>query len=293
MVKNTINMPMVKTIVLIRKLRKGLDRIEKAIISKTPIGNFIQVSLPTTGKTAFIHAFPSLSQELVFNDISNYEGHTIRIWSSLCSKADVILDIGANVGIFSLVAADANKKARVFAFEPMPENYSCLVENISSASLDGRIKTFQAALSKTNGKMDLILKGRSGPTLATNFWKDSSQCKRISVDVFSLDSWARTNGIKLTEKSLIKIDVETHEPEVFNGAAEALSAGPAIQCEVLATFVEEKLSRIFKASRWRYFWIGPEGLSERKKIIGDPSWHFNNYLFLTKDSPYLRLLKIK
>lgn len=110
---------------------------------------------------------------------------------------------------------------------------------------------------------------------------------RQHVEVSGVDEWLRKYNVRLTQKSVIKIDVETHEPEVFRGAKGTLEIGPAVFCEVLATFTEQELNALFTPDRWRYFWIGPEGPVERRTIAGDPSWQGTNYLFLTKDSPFL------
>jgi hypothetical protein len=59
---------------------------------------------------------------------------------------------------------------------------------------------------------------------------------------------------------------------------------------VLATFTEAELGELLLPSRWKYFWIGPDGPVERRRIIGDPAWKYNNYLFLTHSSPYLSML---
>ncbi|GAI66269.1 unnamed protein product, partial [marine sediment metagenome] len=52
----------------------------------------------------------------------------------------VVLDIGANDGVFSLTAA-VNQHIRCFAFEPAPSNYDILQRNIALNNLEDRVKT--------------------------------------------------------------------------------------------------------------------------------------------------------
>jgi hypothetical protein len=132
----------------------------------------------------------------------------------------------------------------------------------------------------------MIIKGSSGSTLEQNFWLDTPTLNQITIPVDTLDLWLERTAIPITSRSLIKLDVETHEPAVLEGARKALAAGSAILCEVLGTFTEHQLSDFLPSSKWRYFWIGPDGPVERRRIIGDPSWKLPNYLFIPKDSPF-------
>src|SRR6266446_43756 len=49
-----------------------------------------------------------------------YEGETIRVFLPLVQSAQTVIDIGANTGLFALLAAKANPYAKVWAFEPVP-----------------------------------------------------------------------------------------------------------------------------------------------------------------------------
>lgn len=62
----------------------------------------------------------------LFNTWENESGH---IWKQLCPLADVIFDIGANTGIYSLVAKTINPNSKVYAFEPSPRNFKKLNRN--------------------------------------------------------------------------------------------------------------------------------------------------------------------
>ena len=52
------------------------------------------------------------------------------MFGRLVASVDVVLDVGASTGLFALVAAVTNPDAKVHAFEPVPETYDFMVENI-------------------------------------------------------------------------------------------------------------------------------------------------------------------
>jgi len=54
-----------------------------------------------------------------------------RRWFHLAARAGIVLDVGAHVGFYALLAAHANPKGRVFAFEPHPSVYGRLIRNLS------------------------------------------------------------------------------------------------------------------------------------------------------------------
>jgi len=70
-------------------------------------------------------------------------------------STDVWLDLGANIGTFTVQAALLG--AKVIAFEPEPENYKLLLENISLNKVEDRVISHQAAISMKTGTSDLYL----------------------------------------------------------------------------------------------------------------------------------------
>ena len=75
-------------------------------------------------------------------------GYKSEYWLPECINPQVILDIGANIGIASIYFTNRFPSAKIYAFEPMPENYSLLTKNITDYT---NIKAFQFALGKKNG----------------------------------------------------------------------------------------------------------------------------------------------
>ncbi|KKN07275.1 hypothetical protein LCGC14_1068770 [marine sediment metagenome] len=89
-----------------------------------------------------------------FSILESYES---RIIKKIIKKGMIVLDIGANIGYYTVQAATlVGSKGKVFAFEPELENYSLLVKNIKANSYNNIIPV-QKAVSDKAGKTNLFL----------------------------------------------------------------------------------------------------------------------------------------
>lgn len=69
-----------------------------------------------------------------------------------------VLDIGANIGYYALLASRAvGTEGRVYAFEPDPRSYRCLVANLA-ANRAQNVRAFEAAVSESTGRRTLYMK---------------------------------------------------------------------------------------------------------------------------------------
>lgn len=133
----------------------------------------------------------------------------------------VVLDIGANDGVFSLIAA-INQHIRCFAFEPAPSNYDILQRNIALNNLEGRVKTFQLALADKKGTAVLKVpsSGKNdglaciGSPLRFENWVE------CEVPVSTVDDFLKEYGLDRVD--LVKIDTEGCELLVLKGAQELI-----------------------------------------------------------------------
>jgi FkbM family methyltransferase len=130
----------------------------------------------------------------------------------LLKKDDVFLDVGANVGVYSILAA--SRASRVLAMEPVPTSYEQLLDNINLNRFQALVEPKNIGLGSHSGK--LRFSARSGPTdhvLAENESTDDS----VVVVVKTLDDIA-PRGV-----TMIKVDVEGFEAEVIRGATDLLA----------------------------------------------------------------------
>lgn len=149
---------------------------------------------------------------LFLNEEINYARVYDRFYD--IKKDDIIIDIGAHVGIFTLRAARQAKN--VLAIEPHPFNYSLLTNNVKANKLVN-VQTLRLALWSSNGKMKLYLASSASHSLKP-YLKDKS--KYLEVQTKTLDTIIKELGIKRV--NFIKIDVEGAELEVLRGAEETL-----------------------------------------------------------------------
>jgi SAM-dependent methyltransferase len=89
-------------------------------------------------------------------NFAHYEPEEMRIMDLLSVGTRNILDIGANIGLYSIRFAKLIPNARVFSFEPMPASFAYLQRNIASNSVGDRITSFNYGLSKANGAVEFF-----------------------------------------------------------------------------------------------------------------------------------------
>lgn len=142
---------------------------------------------------------------------------------------DVVFDVGGNIGWYSLLlSCRPRADAEVFTFEPAPENYALLVENLRRNGA-WAVTPVQAAVGDTSGHAVLHLYGEvnrgrhsllpinSGPT--------------VGVDLISLDDFCRQRGLDRRPVGFMKLDIEGYEYFALRGAAETLKRCRAILTE--------------------------------------------------------------
>lgn len=184
----------------------------------------------------------------------DWEPISMELWACAASSSQVILDVGANTGVYSLVAKAVNPGASVFAFEPSPMVHSTLAYNAKLNNVD--IQCLQTAVSNEDSRTAFYeVDDESGysSSLNSEFLRDTA-AHSIEVDTVRLDTFMKRSAIEGLD--LIKVDVETHEAEVFEGAGESLAAyKPVIFVEILNDVVGAAVESYVKDLGYRYFAI--------------------------------------
>jgi FkbM family methyltransferase len=133
-------------------------------------------------------------------------------------QVDIFVDIGANLGYYSCFARQTG--VYVVAFEPQPQNLSCLTNNLSINGWTNQFEIFPLALSDGPGIMRLY--GASGPSASlVKGWAGYSIKTFQDIPVNTLDNVLSDRFAD--KRLLVKIDVEGAEYQVLRGALRTLA----------------------------------------------------------------------
>jgi len=126
----------------------------------------------------------------------------------------VVIDAGANVGIFSAYAAKLGAR-KVYAFEPVKKTFEILKRNIAANGLKGIVVPINKALGKAKGKerISYLYAGDAGASMKLAPVRESQ-----IADVTTIDDFMEGRG----RIDFIKMDVEGYEEEVLTGGRRAI-----------------------------------------------------------------------
>ena len=189
-----------------------------------------------------------------------WEKVSVGLWTNLAKNSTVIFDIGANTGVFALIAKAVNQSAQVHAFEPIARIYDKLQKNIQLNHFD--IKSYPVAISDRNGKAEILddpnVENEYSLSLNNEHNSKSASWVKVEIDIITLDTFIEQNNIKKID--LLKIDVESHEGEVMEGFAKHLHLfKPTFLIEILRNHVGERVQRTLTGLNYLYFNIDENG----------------------------------
>jgi len=133
----------------------------------------------------------------------------------------VMIDIGANVGTTSIPRVLLGDFDCVYAIEPDPGNYACLVRNIVTNGVRRFVLPDRVAIGDVDGEMTLRTMGSGTHHLVTRP-SDVREDERVVVPCLTLDSWVHRMGIDLLDVAFIKSDTQGWDARVLGGAAGVL-----------------------------------------------------------------------
>lgn len=148
-------------------------------------------------------------------------------WLQGIEPGEVLVDVGANVGMYTIFAAVVSK-AKVFAFEPESQNFALLIKNIWENQVSNLVTAWPAALSDTQGVSKIYI-AKFGVGYSAN-----SYGEQVDPNLEHFEPAMAQGSIALTLDQLvadgvvevpnhIKIDVDGFEHKVISGARTVLS----------------------------------------------------------------------
>lgn len=222
-----------------------------------------------------------LENEVFWNGLQNgWEKVSVNLWIELSKRSEVIFDIGANTGIFSLISKSVNPSSIIYAFEPIPKAFDHLKENIDLNHY--KITAVKKAISNFNGTAEIFLPKDTdfaySVTVNKNLGQNNSAA--LVIETITIDDYVSEHNIPRID--LLKIDVETHEPEVIEGYSKLIRAHqPSILIEILNEDVGSKVEELIKDMEYLYFNIDELGGVKLTEHIEKSDYY--NYLLCSKE----------
>jgi FkbM family methyltransferase len=148
-----------------------------------------------------------------------YETEEIQVFLKHLRRASICIDIGANIGLYTCLAASLHK--HVIAIEPLANNLEILYRNLMCNSFEN-VEVFPMGLGSTGAVKRLF--GVAGCASFVKGWSSAPEESYTWAPVSTIDTIVNTrfNG----EPILIKMDVEGFESEVLKGAERTLTLSP-------------------------------------------------------------------
>ena len=192
--------------------------------------NGITLRLPTR----YINYFPK-----------DYEKENFSFLEQECKKGNVVLDIGAHIGLFATAASKTvGNSGKIFAFEPAPQSYKLLQKTIAINKMGSIIEARNEAIGNAIGKTTFFIsdiEGDNSNSLVS--YKVDRHLHGIDIVVSTIDSFIEVKKLPLVR--FIKIDVEGGEYDVLQGATGTFAQSrPAVILAIHPEAIKAKGDRL-------------------------------------------------
>lgn len=231
-----------------------------------------------------------LPRRLYWRGMAGHEAETFDAIAPLMATVSQFVDVGANVGLYSLYACAANPTTTAIAFEAVDRVADLLDRNIAGSGLAGRIEVRRVAVSDTTGTVRFIIPDTAVPATAR---LSDAQHVAASASTTELEVPCVTlaDALAGTSPDLIKIDVEGAEDIVLRGAGDLLErARPGLILEVLPEGPIEALDAILTAASYRCWALTTDGPVAIDHVRADQQRQERNILAMHRDDERTRLI---
>lgn len=221
-----------------------------------------------------------LSFLLYWRGAARYEPETTALALDLMEGTDAFLDVGANVGAFTLLAARRHPTLAIHAFEPNPRVRSILDRNIALNEFGNVTVTPLGVCDHVATERLFIPESDMSASLAPE-WREAGE--EAEIETTTLDAYTARHGIR---HCVLKIDVEGVEEAALRGARRLLETDqPDIILEVVHKY-SDALQDWLRSIGYRFHHLTPFGYPERKRLVSPYAthdhWKFHNYLLTTR-----------
>jgi FkbM family methyltransferase len=158
--------------------------------------------------------------------LGDYDNEPIRSVLGLIGPGSTVLDVGANIGFWSIPLANHLRgRGCLHAFEPVAANFRRLTENVKRNTLEDTAHLHETGLSDQNGPQQISLREdfadgaeTGNATIVVDSYDLLFECTEIRVvrldDIF--------DSLEISRIDFIKADIEGHEDKFLAGAADVI-----------------------------------------------------------------------
>jgi len=213
--------------------------------SSTYVGQNLVLTKTIWGHKMYVSSHDlSLSPHLIIDGY--WEEWITKQFRKICKPDMTVLDVGSNLGYYSLHAAElVGSSGRVHSFEANPNLHKIIFKNMAINGYLGRTTLYNNAVSDKSDKIIFnCLKNHLGSSSVASFSEDflelyMDEVEQIEVEAIALDEIPDLIKSKI---DIIKIDAEGSEPLIWNGMQKILKKNPLIK--IIAEFSPASISGI-------------------------------------------------
>jgi FkbM family methyltransferase len=235
-------------------LTKAGFKIPKRIYQHLTFKGDFTIQVDTQRSFKMKHFGYELENEMFWRGMDGWESVSFDVWIKLSKKSKVIFDVGANTGVFALLAKCVNPNAKVYAFEPVKRICDKIEYNNQINNYD--IRVIQKAVAEYDGTATIYEPANAehlyGVTVNENKNAPEMPVEAIQVETIKLATFAQQE--KIDKIDLLKIDVESYEPQALQGLEKYLTQHrPSIIIEILDDEVGRGVYNVVKDLNYLFF----------------------------------------
>lgn len=273
---------------LLRNLFKVISKItNKRYIS---VSGVVKVVVENESFLLNTNQTSSVTQEIFYKGAEKYE--FTKLFIPLIKKMDNFLDVGANIGYFSVLGAKINKELKVYAFEPSIGPLHYLEKNVELNQLQNQINVIGKAVSDIDGKLTFYsVVSKKFPWITHNLNGSHSLQNNIGrqkeqeymVEVISLEEFKKAYGVQKID--CIKLDTECTEHLILKSSLNIINNDrPILICEIYDA-IKTEIDAVYKEMvDYKLYQINQDKLFELKSILDEAKYKGEaNFLFCPKE----------
>ena len=247
-----------------------------AVWRRLPVDLTFHVDVPG-GETLLYRSTPN--DAIYWRSLQGHEAETVGPFLEIARHACVVFDVGANTGIFSLLAGAVNPMLQVVAFEPLPRLCDAVRANVHLNGWPHRVRVLAEAVSDRVGTAPFHVPRADVPTSAS---LNQGGFRGLDGDIISVPATRldATLGSDMPV-DLVKVDVEGFEDRVLKGMFGILSRWrPATVVECNPHGPHCDVEQILGDELYVFYHLGPRGPERKPHPLPDDTERCRNYLCL-------------